>query len=77
MTARTIRVSGTMARAAIVTVDRIPAQAARGDRGRGDALVALGIWIDQRLERSLVPLGAFSVVYFAGHGALSWARGML
>lgn len=77
MTARTVRVSGTMARAATVTVDRMPAQAARGDGGRGDALVALGIWIDQRLERALVPLGGFTVAYFAGHIALSWARGML
>ncbi|MEN2747112.1 hypothetical protein [Sphingomonas sp. T9W2] len=77
MTARTVRVSGAMARAATVTVDAAPAQPARGDRGRGDALVAVGMWIDQRLERALVPFGAFAVAYFAGHIALSWARGML
>lgn len=77
MTARTVRVSGVMARAATVTVDRTPAQAACGDGGRGDALVAVGIWIDQRLERALVPFGGFAVAYFAGHIALSWARGML
>ena len=77
MTARTVRVSGTMARAETIIVDRTPAQAARGDGGRGDALVSFGIWIDQRLERALVPFGAFAVTYFAGHVALSWARGML
>ncbi|KQM92203.1 hypothetical protein ASE70_14915 [Sphingomonas sp. Leaf22] len=77
MTARTVRVSGAMARAATVTVDDAPAQATRGDGGRGDALVAVGIWIDERLERALVPFGAFAVVYFVGHVALSWARGML
>ena len=76
MTARTVRVSGAMARAATVAVDCTPAQAARGDGGRGDALVTLGIWIDQRLERALVPFGGFTVAYFAGHIALSWARGL-
>lgn len=77
MTARTVRATGTMARAATIVVDTSRAPAARGDGGRGDALVALGCWIDARLEAALVPVGAFAAVYFTGHVVVAWVRGLL
>lgn len=76
MTARTVRATGAMVRAATIVVDTSHAPAARGDGGRGDDLVALGRWIDARLEAALVPVGAFAVVYFAGHVVVAWGRGL-
>lgn len=76
MTARTVRATGAMARAATIVVDQSPAPAARGDGAHGDALIALGYWIDAHLERALVPVGAFAVGYFIGHVALAWGRGL-
>lgn len=77
MTARTVRVTGAMARSGTIVVDTSSAPAARGDGARGDALVAIGYWIDARIEAALVPVGAFAFVYFAGHVALAWGRGLL
>lgn len=66
-----------MASRARIVVDTAAPPARRGDGGRGDALIALGYWVDARLERALVPLAAFTTVYIAGHFALAWARGLL
>lgn len=76
MTACTVRATGAMARAATIVIDTSRTPAARGDGGRGDALVAVGRWIDARLEAALVPVGAFAAVYFAGHLVVAWGRGL-
>lgn len=55
----------------------VPAQAARGDGGRGDYAVALGYRVGALIDLAWLPLAGIASSYFAGHLLLAAGRGLL
>lgn len=77
MNARAIRITGGNLVRRDADRPDMPAQAARGDGGRGDYAVALGYRVGALLDLAWLPLGCIASSYFAGHLLLAAGRGLL